>query len=526
MECKGILINKDLYEYLGFYADICNTSKWINKTTNTNIQNDIYRVNLKFDNYDYLLKVGNITNLVNEKNTLKILADKMFHSDCPKLYPFMYISFTTENNLNILFQNATETLASVMNKNHSIEWWNVVLYQITKGINYLESLKIKHNNLTCKNIVFQKYSMDPTKVAIMFINFEKSKQNFVSQNFRNTDLYNFLLDLNTNYSKNTPTEILNLINTGIPSVILSRQIILYDPKVSYYNTPERQSKLIGLLLGSLIGDAAGMPVLFDKSNKQIFGLQEPKLYDGYYKLSNFNRGTFTTATRMLLTLLYSLNETKNSIIFNRIDVNKIYKSFKDNYIYTKNYYYTDYARQVFETDKVLDIEDYTCLMYSPLIVVFDNTMDLNHIINDTIKVCKIMTLNKKTIDTAVVINLILYKLINETNNLKEAVEKSLEQINKKSIEKSIDNDNLPEILNILTKLYDFKSYEKAINYVINLKGNSTLNAAVIGSIIGVIYQIPQQWLNVLGEININNSYNGVQINLDYYVNLIYNLIRF
>jgi len=182
MECKGILINKDLYEYLGFYADICNTSKWINKTTNTNIQNDIYRVNLKFDNYDYLLKVGNITNLVNEKNTLKILADKMFHSDCPKLYPFMYISFTTENNLNILFQNATETLASVMNKNHSIEWWNVVLYQITKGINYLESLKIKHNNLTCKNIVFQKYSMDPTKVAIMFINFEKSKQNFVSQN--------------------------------------------------------------------------------------------------------------------------------------------------------------------------------------------------------------------------------------------------------------------------------------------------------------------------------------------------------
>jgi len=268
---------------------------------------------------------------------------------------------------------------------------------------------------------------------------------------------------------------------------------LYDPKVSYYNTPERQSKLIGLLLGSLIGDAAGMPVLFDKSNKQIFGLQEPKLYDGYYKLSNFNRGTFTTATRMLLTLLYSLNETKNSIIFNRIDVNKIYKSFKDNYIYTKNYYYT---------------------------------VDLNHIINDTIKVCKIMTLNKKTIDTAVVINLILYKLINETNNLKEAVEKSLEQINKKSIEKSIDNDNLPEILNILTKLYDFKSYEKAINYVINLKGNSTLNAAVIGSIIGVIYQIPQQWLNVLGEININNSYNGVQINLDYYVNLIYNLIRF
>jgi ADP-ribosylglycohydrolase len=516
MDCKDILINKELYTQLFFKnPNPCNTKTWITNITPSNIQQNIKIITLNFDNNNYSLKTDDLTILSKEQNILSILREKMFNGDCPLVFPFAYSIYPCDNDLNIIFQNSTRTLESVMNIKHSINWWYTVLYQITKGLTYLEKLGIKHNNLNTKNIVFQKYSTEPDNIAIMIINFEKALLNFYPTDYKQTDLYTLIYELYNKYYQQIPPKILELFN--IPSSkLLSRQIVYNDTNVSYYCSIERQNKLIGLSLGSLLGDTAGMPVLFDKSNKLIQNLQPSQNYQGFYAMQKLQAGTFTTPTRLAIALIVSLSNPAN-IILNRIDVNNI--KFLLNYTYTAypNLYYSD--KFVYQTGKPTSSLDFSCLMYSWLIIIFDNNMTIENVINDTIKVCKVMTTNTQVIWTAVFINCILFNLLNETNDLEKAVNQAKQLISSKT-------NSQPAFLDLLTDLYNVKSYQEGITLIMNKKNNSTLNTTIMGTILGVLFgysKLPVDWINIINKPNIYNEYNGLQITTTVFVEYILNL---
>lgn len=164
--CNKYKINFDLWNYFEDLANPCNLKL---SGTKINIDADIPDLQPFYIHTVYPLT----DNVIKGKHILKMLSDQMQSGVAPLIFPFIYGSFVCNNSLHLILQPYYLSL-SLIKPIYPVSWWVEVIYQIAKGVEYLESQGINHNNLEPINITFQNYSFDPDQIIMMITEFSKS----------------------------------------------------------------------------------------------------------------------------------------------------------------------------------------------------------------------------------------------------------------------------------------------------------------------------------------------------------------
>lgn len=165
--CKKFSINRKLWDYFEDLADPC---KAYAKS------GDKIEINVKVPELRefYIHKKYPLTEEhIRGKEVWKMLSTEMYVGLCPLLFPFIYGSFVCDNTLHFILQPYSLSL-DMVTPVYPQKWWAEVLYQVAKGVEYLELRGINHNNLIPSNVAFQEYNMDTDRLAVMITDLSKS----------------------------------------------------------------------------------------------------------------------------------------------------------------------------------------------------------------------------------------------------------------------------------------------------------------------------------------------------------------
>jgi ADP-ribosyl-[dinitrogen reductase] hydrolase len=583
INCSNIFINVDFVKYLDKWVDYCSEEIYTQKELIVKSKNaNIYKVITKYG--EFALKEQVISGMsTNEKNILAEISNDLLSNTAPRLFPYLYKTYACYNNLYMITPFYTVTLDNALLTPHSIEWWATFVYQIASAVNYLESKYINHNDLNFNNIMFQIYSDNYKELAICVIDFGSSVKKFgkrdnlpefilgrdlnyflhIISTYLPSQLQNLLLPLinriNTYKFPNEPKDIFELrrVNLTIHNPNTSGKRIASIIKQKYPYVTEKcnetkLNKLFGCAIGAVIGDSIGMPVEFNTTAYTIDGMYNSGSFKGLLSEYNLPAGTFTDDTQMALCIIDSYLKDKKLIpttiasnfkywyesgpLDVGIHTTKVLKAFnKDGSNWKK------VSEQIYN-ENTEAASNGTVMRTWPISIIYNS--NLEELIRNSILQCSITHLNNEAIWSAVLINCLLYFIINsdETNTkelYKKSLEKSLEiikpHISIKYYNILLNAGNKNTELNggkgyvydtmetVLWCINNSNSYKDAILKCINIPGDTDTNASITGAVVGALYglhNIPVNWINILDKPNKYNNWNGIQITSEILKNIV------
>lgn len=537
-------INSNLYKSLGSIANPCAMEAWLGplKSVGNGKVGNISKARLKIRGIEgllehYIVKTQPNTSFGDtEKLVMKILAKGMLKGDIPEIFSFLYMNFVCNETLYFIMQPFEITLGDTLRKypRPSIEWWSSVLYQISQAIFHLEELEINHNDLTLENIMLQEYTENPEDVRVVIIDFgsaviRRSQRRGLPDFTLGRDLNYFLYVLlndgvsNGYFPRELGDKIFPFISwrgvshkkdedqytTGLRRTNITKSnwrssgkhisewLMRFCPVPDCFTGIKKKDKIMGICIGSMIGDALGMPIQQDYSNsKKITGYHGSDEFNGSLNHLNLKPGTWTDETQQNILFMETIIECGGHV---NIDI------FKRNLLIWKNNDPIDITRHM---NKVLTSEfkdlgepkfsDNGAVARAWLSAVLPGDPNITSMNN-----AKITHSNSDSIYAAIFICLLI-RYILEGNDFNKARRKATlvvkEHISLKLYSAIKEGDLInyskldggigsviDTIKVVMWSIANTNTFEDAVLAAINVPGMSDCNGCVTGAVAGAIY---------------------------------------
>lgn len=530
--------------------------------------------NIPFNREYYILKKQQIsTSTTIEKNILKIISEDMKRQNAPLLFPYLYIDYVCNNDIYMLMQPALISLEKILRyKVQNINWWVTFLYQISKAIYYLEEKNINHNDLTYENIMFQNLTDNYNDMVIMIIDFGSAVINNVKGFTHFTigrdlnyflymliydgvpkgyfpkdladKLHPFLVWNDIPYKGEIPYDYglkrvnISQHNPNTSGKFISRFLSLNFPFVTEKCKPQNIEKIFGLGFGAIIGDILGTPFKQDHNNIHYID----KIFSpSFFKRSNSLKleiGSFTDS-KVSICLIKAIMTNDRQIIPSSV-IKELKHLLKDhNFLFDKyiksilkniNNDNNNWKQVVKDVNKKSNIISTSALLRAWPIAILYHNLHYKDAIEASILQAKITDVNKDIIYSSVFLVILIHSLLNDMP-LDDAIEKATSYI-KRHITKNLlhiltqghnikyeklksEHNNLYNTMNIIIWcIKNTYSFKDALLKAVNIKGDTTINTSLTGTIAGALYgfnNIPYEWVETLNNPNKNNIVYKEQI---------------
>lgn len=577
VDCSRFMINRELHARLSARHDLCDTNKWM-----TTIGNMKARITIDIPNLldFYTIKKSPVNAIANgEKKILKHISNDLLLLKAPMVFPFLYADFVCENTLTMIMHPYDITLERAVEKNkYSIEWWVQTLYQLCKAVYYLEEQNINHNNISLQTVAFQNVSKDYNDIAIMLTDFSSS---IMGKAIIGRDLNYFIYTLIHNsvnavngvkdgyfpeqlahklepflllenmpkhhnedqYSYGLRRATITHNNVATSGKSMSRWFVEHYPFVSDRCSLDRLDKLFGAGIGSILGDALGMPIEFDYVNDQIVNKMYPSAqFNGLLSWANLPAGTFTDDTHMSLALIDAIQSQGRTIV-----PRSIAREFKrwantnppDIGAHTQKVLgkitkdgsnWETVSRKVYKDNTESAANGATMRVWP--IAILHHYDDISSVVDSAIKQAIITHMNPDAVYASVFVSCLIHQLINGVT-LEPAINNCLSIIKPfvtKKLYKAIsvghllDYDDLTGghgwIVHTMTvvmwSIRNTNTFSTALIRAANVRGDTDTNAAITGAIAGALYgfkAIPQGLITPLDKYNKWNVWHGKHMNI-------------
>lgn len=526
-------INKNLYRILSGIANPCTTNAWLGKTTPIikGSVGSIEKAEIKLRGIKnlldyYILKIQPVSNTSSsEVEIMKLLSIKMLKKEIPNVFCFLYLYFTHCEKVYLLMHPFNITLSQAIKKigKPSVGWWVSILYQLSNAIMYLEELEINHNDITLDNVMLHKFTSDPKLLQLVVIDFGSA----VLKKSEKVGLPDFVLGRDLNYV------LYILINDGIekgyfPQELKAMEELLEwntdgykhstdystglcmsnltknNPKTSGKNVrgwlaqkytfldSNKRAKILGAGIGSVIGDALGMPVQNDYSGYSITDYHSSDEFSGSLSHLNLKPKTFTDETELNLLFIKSIDTTTKE--FQLDTFMKLLKEWDPIDI-------TRYMNAFIKTgNRNPTVADASCLSSSWITAVLPGDP-----IKNAIKQAGITHENSDSIAACIYVTCLIQELINgctlqesKTIAFKHSKKYATKEllsvlVNSGGMEYRKLNGGTGNVIDtmsvVLWCISNTNNFKDAVLKSVNVPGVTDTNGSIVGSIAGALYGI-------------------------------------
>jgi len=490
---------------------------------------------------------------------LRILEELQEYTDW---FPFLYCRYIIDSTQYFLLHPGMYTLGTVLatsNLKFDFYWWVTLLHQISSAVEILESLEINHNDITFENIMFKTISSDYQRFKIMLIDFGSCVKGHKADNGlpafnlgRDLNYFLFILIFNGTPAGYFPQELGERLRPflklkpgkcdckgGCTNLKCIQRANISEhnwrtsgkhvrewlekmyPSVNNDIDIKKVSKMYGVAVGALIGDAFGMPVKFaHRKREHITTLESSGRHDGVLSAWNLPAGTFTDNSMTGIVMLQSILQADDQFFENLQD-------------------WADSDPTIIgdHTAKVLRHSGDKCVNTNgpmarswPIALINHSESGNTVVIDDTIAQATVTNTEADSVWCAVFTTILIHKLVNGLNfdrALKDALLLIRDNVsvelytaieNGSSMSYSDLFGGVGRVENsirvVMWALQNTDNFRDAIISAGNVPGDTSTNACITGAIAGALYgydKIPTEWIQIIDSENKWNNLNGVQL---------------